>query len=309
MLLIITTVTVIALNGLTSASDHEHAAMLTACGGGSHSTECVATHTHTHMHTCTWRSHTIATCISMVTDIASIESTSCSYRHPYMQWNPSIPTPWSGDTSVCSGTPPFQHHEVGTPLYAVEPLHSTPLKWGRLCIQWNPSIPPPWSGDTSVYSGTPLFHPPEVRTPLCAVEPLYSTPLKWGHLCIQWNPSIPLPEVRTPLYAVEPTPSPPPNISPCGTGAEPVNILVPLKPVQNMSLVIWHILLRTTSPCTTCSTLSLYSRTAERGIDTRFPFWGRRAGGGCGGGDNNVIWGECMVVNSDQLGGNRAISL
>ena len=134
-----------------------------------------------------------------------------------IQWNSFIPTLY---ISVYSRTPLFQHSEMRTSLYTVEPLYSNPLKWGHLCIQWNSSIPTLWNEDISVYSGTPLFQPPEMRTPLYTVEPLYSNTLKWGHLCIQWNPSIPTPwnedtsvysrtplfqhsEMRTPLYTVE----------------------------------------------------------------------------------------------------------
>ena len=95
-------------------------------------------------------------------------------HHLYIQWNPSILTPWNEVTSVYSGTSLFQLPEMRTPLYTVEPslfqlpemrtplytvepLYSNPLKWGHLCIQWNPSIPTPWNEDTSVYSGTSLF--------------------------------------------------------------------------------------------------------------------------------------------------------
>ena len=142
------------------------------------------------------------------------------WGHLCIQWNSSIPTPWNEDTSVYSGTPLFQPHEMRTPLYTVELLYSNPMKWGHFCIQWNSSIPTPWNEDTSVYSGTPLFQPHEMRTPLYTVELLYSNPMKWGHLCIQWNSSIPTPwnedtsvysgtplfqhpEMRTPLYTVE----------------------------------------------------------------------------------------------------------
>ena len=81
--------------------------------------------------------------------VEPLYSNTLEWGHLCIQWNPSIPTPWSED---------------------------------RLCIQWNPSIPTPWSEDTSVYSGTPLFQHPGVRTPLYTVEPLYSNTLEWGHL-------------------------------------------------------------------------------------------------------------------------------
>ena len=96
-----------------------------------------------------------------------------------IQWNSSIPTPWNEDTSVYSGTPLFQHPEIRTPLYTVEPAIPTPwnedlytveslyfntLKWGHLYIQWNSSIPTPWNEDTSVYSGIPLSQHPETRS-------------------------------------------------------------------------------------------------------------------------------------------------
>ena len=51
-----------------------------------------------------------------------------SSRTLCIQWNPSIPTPWSEDTSVYSGTPLFQHPGVRTPLYTVEPLYSNTLE-------------------------------------------------------------------------------------------------------------------------------------------------------------------------------------
>ena len=100
-------------------------------------------------------------------------------------YNPSIPTYWNEDTSIYSGTPLFQHPEMRTPLYTVEPLYSHLLRWGHFYIQWNPSIPTPWNEDTSAYSGTPLFPLTEMRTLLYTVEPLYSNSLKWGHLCIK----------------------------------------------------------------------------------------------------------------------------
>ena len=87
------------------------------------------------------------------------------------------------ETSIHSGTPLFQHHEMRTPLYTVELLYSNTLKWGNLYTQWNSTISTPWNEDTSVYSGTPLFQHPEMRTPLYTVELLYSYTLKWGHLC------------------------------------------------------------------------------------------------------------------------------
>ena len=95
--------------------------------------------------------------------VEHLYSNSLKWGHLCIQWNTSIPTPWNEDTSVCSGTPLFQHPEMRTPLYAVELLYSNTLKWGHLSMQWNSSIPAPWNEGTSVYSGTPLFQLPEMR--------------------------------------------------------------------------------------------------------------------------------------------------
>ena len=142
-------------------------------------------------------------------------------RSPSVQ-NSSIPKPWNEDTfciqqnssiptplghPLYSGTPLFQHPEMRTLLYTVEPLYSNTLKWGHLCIQWNSSIPTPWNEDTSVYSGTPLFQHPEMRTPLYTVELLYSNTLKWGHPLYSGTSLFQHPEMRTPLYTVEPAKS------------------------------------------------------------------------------------------------------
>ena len=57
------------------------------------------------------------------------------------------------DTSVYSGTPLFQHPEMRTPLYTVEPLYSNTLKWTPLFSLICPNVP-----RGSIYQGSIILY-------------------------------------------------------------------------------------------------------------------------------------------------------